>query len=322
MGDHQQRLLVAIVNYKTPELVCNLLDSLIPQLDESQDQVCLVDNDSKDHSLNTIAQHIDKKGYRHYVKLIAAPKNGGFSYGNNLAIRSVGTDIPEYVLLLNPDTNVLVNSIAALLDFMVQRPDVGIAGARVEGEDGQVQGSAFRFHTISSEFENGLRFGLVSQLLAKKRVPMALGKSAMKVDWVSGACMLIRREVLKDIGLMDEDYFLYFEETDFCLQANRQGWPCWYVPDSRVIHYVGQSTGVVSGDVERRRRPQYWFQSRQRYFLKNHGVFYTLMTDFVWGSTFALWRLRRRVQKKPDLDPEKMLLDFWKNSLFITLFKR
>ena len=151
---------------------------------------------------------------------------------------------------------------------------------------------------------------------------MALGKSAMKVDWVSGACMLIRREVLKDIGLMDEDYFLYFEETDFCLQANRQGWPCWYVPDSRVIHYVGQSTGVVSGDVERRRRPQYWFQSRQRYFLKNHGVFYTLMTDFVWGSTFALWRLRRRVQKKPDLDPEKMLLDFWKNSLFITLFKR
>ena len=310
------------MNYKTPELVCELLTSLIPQLDVNQDQVCIVDNDSQDDSISLISEYLEQNECGHLIKLLASSKNGGFSYGNNLAIRSVDNDIPEYVLLLNPDTTVFPDSISILIGFMNMRPDVGIAGSRIESEDGRVLCSTFRFHTIWSEIESGLRLGFISRLLHQKRVPLIPSPSAMQVDWVSGASMLIRRDVLEDVGLMDEDYFLYFEETDFCLQASRAGWPCWYVPESRVVHYVGQSTGVVSGDVNRRRRPKYWFQSRQRYFLKNHGIFYTLMADFSWGVTFALWRLRRRIQGQQDLDPQNMLFDFWKNSLFLTLFNK
>jgi N-acetylglucosaminyl-diphospho-decaprenol L-rhamnosyltransferase len=138
-----------------------------------------------------------------------------------------------------------------------------------------------------------------------------------QVDWLPGASMMIRREVFKSIGLMDEGYFLYYEETDFCLQARRANWSCWYVPQSRVMHIAGQSTGVTDRKAVPRRLPQYWFNSRRRYFTKNHGIFYAALADLAWTVGFVLWRLRRVVQRKPDTDPPKFLEDFLRNSVFL-----
>jgi GT2 family glycosyltransferase len=122
--------------------------------------------------------------------------------------------------------------------------------------------------------------------------------------------MIIRREVFADIGLMDAGYFLYFEEVDFCLNAQRAGWTCWYVPESRVMHFVGKSSGITNVPEDRTRRPRYWFESRQRYFVKNHGRLYAWCANAAWAAGFVIWRVRRLVQGKPDNDPPHMLWDF------------
>jgi GT2 family glycosyltransferase len=134
------------------------------------------------------------------------------------------------------------------------------------------------------------------------------------MDWLPGASLLIRREVFETIELMDEGYFLYYEETDFCLQAARYGWECWYVPSSHVMHLAGQSTGVTTPTDQPKRLPQYWFNSRRRYFVKNHGRLYAAIADTVWFLGFVSWRGRRLIQRKPDTDPPCLLQDFVRNS--------
>jgi GT2 family glycosyltransferase len=133
--------------------------------------------------------------------------------------------------------------------------------------------------------------------------------------------MMIRRQVFEDIGLMDEGYFMYYEEMDFCFQASKVGWLCWYVPDSRVIHLVGQSSGVTNTKQQRKRMPQYVFDSRRRYFLKNYGWFYLLLADLAIMLTFLTWQVRRILQQKPDLDPPHLLLDVIFNSFFFRGFR-
>jgi len=138
-----------------------------------------------------------------------------------------------------------------------------------------------------------------------------------ETGWVAGASMIIRREVFDDVGLMDEGYFMYYEEVDFCLRANRAGWPCWYVPDSRVVHLVGQASGVTDTRAVPKRRPAYWFESRRRYFVKNHGLVYALIADTVWALGFATYRVRQALQRKPDTDPPKLLYDFIRHSVLL-----
>ncbi len=135
------------------------------------------------------------------------------------------------------------------------------------------------------------------------------------VDWVSGACMIVRHEVFRTIGLLDEGYFLYFEELDFCLRARRQGWPCWYVPQSRVMHIAGQSSGLTAREGRPPRTPEYWFASRRRYFLKHFGLGGATLADLCFGFGFALWRVRRALSRRPDKDPPRHLADFWQNSV-------
>jgi GT2 family glycosyltransferase len=136
-------------------------------------------------------------------------------------------------------------------------------------------------------------------------------------DWVAGASMIVRREVFEKVGLMDEKYFMYFEEVDFCLQAKRAGWQCWYVPASRVVHLVGAVSQVSDSRKHRKRRPAYWFESRRRYFLKNHGWLYAALADLAFLIGFALWRVRRFVQQKDDPDPPKLLTDSIAHSVFV-----
>ena len=135
------------------------------------------------------------------------------------------------------------------------------------------------------------------------------------MDWVAGASMMVRRDVFHDVGPMDEGYFLYFEEVDFCLRARRGGWLCWYVPQSRVMHISGQSTGVSSSGPKREPMPGYWFASRSRYFVKNHSLAYARLTDLAFGLGRSLWTLYRVVTRRPKEDPPGLLADFWRTSV-------
>jgi GT2 family glycosyltransferase len=304
-----------IVNYRTPQLTINCLQSLEAEVRAVGNvRVVVTDNASGDGSVELIRQAIETHGWDAWASLMALDHNGGFSFGNNAAIRpalaSVEAPPLEYVLLLNPDTVVLPDALGTLLAFMDAHPDVGIAGSRLQDPDGAHQHSRFRFHSIWSELNSGLRLGVVTRLLRNYVVAATLVESDRVSDWVAGASMIVRRQVFDDIGLFDEDYFLYYEEADFCLNARRAGWPCWYVNGSRVMHIGGCSTGVTGTNSHVARRPRYWFVSRHRYFVKNHGRFYALCADVAWVVGFVLWRIRRVVQRKPDPDPPHMLWDF------------
>jgi len=314
------RLLIVTVNYRTADLVINSLRSLQPEIQAIPGtRVAIVDNNSGDGSAGKIAAAIAVEGWQDWAVLMPSPVNGGFSYGNNYAIRPAlqSANPPDYFLLLNPDTQVHPGAIKALIDFLDQHPEAGIAGSSFEEQNGKLWPYAFRFPSIISEFEGGFRLGFVTKLLAKWKVVNEMAQDhEQEIDWLPGASMMIRREVFETIGLMDEGYFLYYEETDFCLQAKRAGWTCWYVPQSRVMHILGQSTGVTAKNQAPKRLPQYWYDSRRRYFMKNYGWLYAALADLTWLIGYALWRVRRVLQQKPDGDPPQMLWDSFRNSVF------
>lgn len=317
-------LLVVIVNYRTPRLTIDCLHSLVGEVRSLPGtRVVMVDNDSGDGSVAAINAAIIAEGWQNWASVLPSNYNGGYAYGNNLAIRPAlqAANPPSYFLLLNPDTQVRPGALKALVEFMELRPDVGIVGSSFEDRDGTPWRTGFRFPSVLSELNGGLRLGLVSKLLSNWVVAQTMTDEPQQIDWLPGASMMIRRQVFDSIGLMDEEYFLYYEETDFCLQAKRAGWPCWYVPQSRVMHLAGQSTGVTSKEGSAKRLPQYLFDSRRRYFVKNHGWLYAAVVDLVWSVSFATWRLRRIVQRKPDPDPPYLLLDSLRNSVFLKFGK-
>ncbi len=304
---------IIIVNYRTSSLVVDCLRSLAPEVAEQPDcRVVVVDNASGDGSAQTLRDAVEREGWGTWAEVLPLERNLGFSAGNNAALRPLlaSPQPPDYVLLLNPDTWVRPGAVRALVEFMEGRPDVGIGGSRMEYPDGEVQNSAFRFHTATSEFERGLRLGLMTRLLRRWVVAPQARAEAHPADWLSGASLMIRRAVFDSVGLLDEEYFLYYEEVDFCLRARAAGWRCWYVPESRVVHLVGQSSGVTGDRRTQRRVPRYWFESRSRYFRKHHGRVYALAADLAWLTAFSLWRVRRRIQRRPDPDPPGLLGDF------------
>lgn len=314
------RLHLVVLNYRTPDLTVDCLKSLVDEVKALPGtHVTVVDNASGDGSAVTIAAAIDREGWSDWVTFMPLEKNGGYAFGNNAAIRSIleSDNVPPYILLLNPDTIVHPGALKALVNFMDQHPEVGIAGSRLEDPDGTPQCSAFRFPSVFSELDGGLRLGIVSRLLSRWIIAPPVPEVECQTDWVAGASMIVRREVFETVGLMDEKYFLYFEEVDFCMAANRAGWPCWYVPSSRVVHFVGQSSGVTDTKRPPKRRPTYWFDSRRRFFVKNYGRWYAVLTEAAWTAGYVIWQLRRTVQRKPDTDPPKLLSDFVLNSILL-----
>lgn len=317
------KVLVSIVNFRTPQLVIDCLDSLASELNmDTGDRVIVADANSEDGSPEILRRAIETRDFGSWVELVVLPDNPGFAASNNRIINHANQDPSasdwDAVWLLNPDTLALQGCREALVDDLQAASDVGIVGSRLEGRDGDPQFSSFRFHTAASEFDLHFRWGVVSQWLRRSVVVDPRIDQSYDTQWVSGASMLIRREVIEQIGLLDDGYFLYFEETDFCLRARRANWRCRYSAESRVVHFGGQATGVQ--EAETRRRPRYWFQSRRRYFVKNHGVFYAALVDALAIFGLACWNIRRVVQRKPRQDPPRFLSDLIRNSVFLTGF--
>lgn len=308
-------VLVVIVNYKTAAMVEDCLRSLDPEIVGLDVRVVVTDNASGD--ADRLAAFVQSAGYGGWCEVRALPRNGGFAYGNNEGMRDAieSTAPPRYVWLLNPDTLVHAGALRELVAFLDAHPVVGIAGSRLEDPDGTPQRSAFRFHSFWSELENGTRLGPLSRALAPHVVapPVPQGDEPIRTDWVAGASMLVRREVFEKVGLLDEEYFMYFEEVDFHRRAAEAGFECWYVPRSRVVHLVGQASGVTDKKV-RKRRPAYWFDARSRYFAQHHGRLGKLAIDLAWAAGHATFRVRRALQRKPDTDPPALLRDFLKHN--------
>lgn len=318
--EYNTRTSIVIVNYRTPQLTVNCLESISE--DFSEDlliSVIVADNDSGDGSALYIANEIKKRGWNSWASVMPLEKNGGFAYGNNRVIEKIlnSPQPPDYIWLLNPDTLVYKGACGKLVEFLSANPDIGIVGSRLEGPDGTSQVSAFRYHTVVSELLSGVRLGVLDTLFSKWLVAFSqISTIAHQSDWVSGASMMVRREVFEEIGLLDEKYFMYFEEVDFCIRTGDAGWKCWYVPQSRVVHIVGAASGGFDPRKKASRRPTCWFESRRKFFLKNHGWLTLLLADTAWMFGYSIWRVRLVLQGKPDLDPPHFLKDFFCQSVF------
>jgi GT2 family glycosyltransferase len=282
------------VNYRTPALAIACLASIEPMVrDLRGGRVVVVDNDSADGSSARSTAAIRRHAWEGWAEVLAMPRNGGFAYGNNAGLQYALQRDPRLggVILLNPDTVVAPGAIDSLLGYLDKHPDVGIAGARIVNEKGWPESSAHRLPSPLGELEDAAQFAPLSRVLHAHCGVTADRQRCPSVRLVSGACMAIRREVLDAVGPLDEGYFLYFEEVDFCLRAKRVGWHCAFVPEACVTHLEGASTGIAIG---RRRRPGYWYASRRRFFVKAYGVLGLLWADTLW-SIGRISLLARRV---------------------------
>lgn len=302
-------IVVVILNYKTPDLAVVAAQSAAAAMQSFGGCILLVDNDSPDGSFQQMQDKVQATVWPEHldVQVLQSGRNGGFGAGNNFGIRT-GLEIcpaAEFVYILNPDASVETGSIAALVDYLNGHPKAGIAGSWVYGEDGIDHCSAFRFPGVISEFEASVRMGPVTRLLKKYVLPLHVPETSGAVGWIAGASMLVRTSLMDAIGLFDETFFLYFEETDLCLRAHRSGHEVHFVRESRVCHIGSVSTGMGTW----KRTPTYWFESRWYYYSKNYGRAYAITATLFNAMGTSLWRLRRMIERKPNTDARRFVRD-------------
>lgn len=289
-------IFVLIVNYRTAELAVDCIASLFQDLDALRGgRIVVVDNDSRDDSVEVLSSTIAARGWNESVELLPLPRNGGFAYGNNMALARALQVAPDLAIavLINPDTVAKPGLVFRLAAYLDTHPLVGIAGAAIESERGDQLVSAHVMPSPLGELEGAASFAPLSRILSRYAVSAAPQNHSHRCDWVSGACMAIRRKVIDDIGTLDEAFFLYYEEVDYCRRAAEVGWQCHLVADARVIHYEGSSTGIA---VARRRMPAYWIDSRRRFFLKAYGAVGLIAADLLRAIGRASLLVRRALK--------------------------
>jgi GT2 family glycosyltransferase len=308
-------IVTVVLNYKTPELSVKAAQSAAAAMADFGGVIVLVDNASPDDSFQQMQQAVRATSWPAHldVQVLQSGRNGGFGAGNNFGIRA-GLDIcpdAEFVYILNPDAFVEEDGIAALVSYLKANPKAAIAGSRISGEDGADHCSAFRFPGLASEFEAAARLGPVTRLLEDYVLPLHVPATSGAVGWIVGASMLARTSVFNKIGLFDETFFLYFEETDLCLRAHRAGHEVHFVRQSRICHIGSVSTGMGRWA----RTPPYWFQSRWYYYSKNYNRVYAISATLLNAVGTTLWRLRRWSEGKPNTDAKHFIRDLVSHDL-------
>ncbi len=314
-------ILTVILNYRTPEMTLKSAAAAVREMDGLRGEILIIDNDSRDDSFDMISREVASRGWDrdNHVRVVQSGHNGGFGAGNNIAfeIGLSNGEKPDFYYLLNSDAWPEPGAIHRLRDFMIAYPRAGMAGSSVFGDDGAPHRTAFRFPSIAGEFEAAARTGFISRWLKDSIVAITIPQQDAQVDWVAGASLMMRSQMLDEIGVFDETFFLYFEETDLSRRAARAGWRTHYVPGSVVTHIGSVSTGMKTW----RRTPQYWFDSRLYYYSKNHGATYATLATLSRIGGCMIWQLRRLISNKPQVDPEGFLGDLITHSVR-ALFRR
>jgi len=243
-------LSILIVNWNTRQLLARCLESIRRSQEGLSLEILVVDNGSSDGSPGLIRSDFPE------VRLLENAENLGFARANNQAIRASSA---PYVLLLNSDTCVQPGALGGMLHFMERNPKVAILGAELLNPDGSLQPSWARFPTLWSEFAG-------KNVRARKPYPDATGERAYQVDWVGGACLMARREMIDQVGLLDEGYFMYSEEMDWCYRAAKLGWYVCYLPGARLIHLGGGSSRHAAAGMIAE-----LYRSKLRFFARHYG---------------------------------------------------
>jgi hypothetical protein len=317
MTKRKINIVAIIVNYKSKDLALKGIESIYREKLHSEClkiSVVVVENKSGEYEDLCLA--IKDNDWSEWVTVIDSPYNGGFGYGNNLGFKhGFETESVDYFYLLNPDAQCYKNAISELINALELDHNAAIAGSGFFNEDGSLWPIAFRFPSLFSEIDKGFRIGFISKLLKPWSVAVEMTQVKQTTDWVAGASMMLRASVIKTLNGFDESYFLYYEETDLCKRAKQIGFHTLYVPASKVLHIAGQSTKVTERNNIRKRVPDYWYQSRSMYYLKNHGFIYALLADFTSLTTHLVGNTKLVLFKKPITTPLFFITDTMKNTV-------
>ncbi len=268
-------LSIVIVSWNVRDLLRRCLASIftarLPGL-----EVIVVDNASGDGSTEMA------RGEFPAARLIANDRNVGFPAGNNQGFAAARG---RFVMTLNPDTEVIGNTLAEMIAYLDAHPDVGALGPQVLNPDGSIQSSRRRFPTFTTAlFESTWLQGVAPRgVLRRYYLDDVSPEVTQEVDWLTGACIAVRREALETVGGFDESFFMYSEELDWCRRIQSAGWGIVYLPDAKVIHHIGQSSEQAVAA-----RHIYFQTSKVRYFRKYHGRFtagalrWFLLAMYVW----------------------------------------
>jgi GT2 family glycosyltransferase len=281
-----------IVNYKSTDYLQTCLTSIYGKLNGLHINVHVVDNGSRDHV------HLIKNTFPETF-LTIHNNNLGFSKAVNKIIKKT---FSPYIVLLNPDTIVFKNFFESIIPFMQKHPDVGILGPKILDPDGSIQGSARAFPSFLSAWFG--RRSLLTKMFPNSRITSdsiltnkSDGKSPMEVDWISGACMVVRRQALEDVGLLDERFFLYWEDVDWCKRMWQKGWKVTYFPPADIQHNVGGSSdrNLIRSIFEFHKGAYLFFKKYHKtcHLIWNPVVFFGLFIRF-FGILFLQF-VRRRI---------------------------
>jgi GT2 family glycosyltransferase len=292
---------VIIVNWNVRELLRRCLSSL-RQGEETRvatTEMIVVDCASWDGSVDMVRREFPG------VRLIASQENLGYAGGNN---RGMAEAAGRYLLILNPDTELVGDALAAMVRYLDEHPGVGALGPALRYPDGTLQSSRRRFPTPATAFWEST---LLHQWFPNNRIARRyhltdrLADVPQPVDWLVGAALMLRREAWQQVGPLDEGFFMYFEELDWCRRCRAAGWEIHYLPAAEVIHYEGKSSEqVVTARIVRFQR------SKVRYFAKYYGPGWALVIRlflvgtfvFQWGAEGLKWL----VGHKRELRRERM----------------
>ncbi|TAN58110.1 glycosyltransferase family 2 protein [Patescibacteria group bacterium] len=266
-----------IVNWNVRELLEKCLLSIEKFNSHFSYEIIVADNASMDGSIAMMRERFP------LINLIANTKNLGFAAGINQGIKQARG---EYAVLLNPDVEIMESTLKNLLEEFEKSADSGIVGGKIKNEDGSIQPSVRSFPDVFTQVLITLK---LNHIFNSRAIGRYLAKNfdyekRQEVDQVMGAFFAIRRKVIKQIGMMDERFFLWFEEVDFCKRAKDAGWKIIYTPKTEVIHLGGKSFGQISSA-----KRQMIFNESLRYYMRKHkGIFIWLIFALIHPASIAL----------------------------------
>ena len=275
-GIEKKDLSIIIVNWNTRALLKKCLESIYDQMQNRSFEIIVVDNASADNSADMVRKDFPE------VRLIENRENAGFGRANN---QGYAISSGKYLLLLNPDTEILDHAADTLMAFMHDNEKAGVCGPKCIHPDGTVQVSWAYFPSLKTIFTNNVSFkdalsmfGIFKRLFGTKAEYSDAGFTVSeviprkRVDYVLGQCMLTRRSIIEKTGLFDDDVFMYEEEPDLCYRVLQAGFETWFVPEAAIIHHERQSIGQIRDPLK---TDLQWFVSaRSHFFRKHYGVFY------------------------------------------------
>jgi len=288
-------LSIVIVSWNTKELLSVCLESIYREVEAKDSEVFVVDNASQDGSGEFLRRRYPQ------VQLIENQVNVGFARANNQALQICSG---QFIMMLNPDTKIIPGSFKELTGFLAGHSEAGAVGPRVTNPDGSLQFSCSPAPTLMREV---FRLVHLPGVRADGYYPMDRWdlNSPRKVEALLGACILLRKEALDQVGLLDEEYFIYTEEVDLCKRLSTSGWGVYWVPTAQIIHYGGQSTQQVAQEMFLR-----LYESKLIYFRKHQGKmaggFYKILLGFIsllriFSAPFILFSDRTRREKQRNL---------------------